>query len=164
MRFNFYSHGKKMLIPETLLHRGNDLSTYFLPHAYWLKRFILQNHQIPLWSPIQFTGIPYLADPQNYLFYLPNYLFLLFTVETAFIVLLTAHLIWAGLGTYILAKYHFKLTRSAAVFAALVFILTPKIFSASLTAFPKLPVILSRAVSIKLPKLCPVSPAPSLNR
>ena len=129
MRFNLYSHGRKMLIPETLLHRGNDLSTYFLPHAYWLKRFILQNHQIPLWSPIQFTGIPYLADPQNYLFYFPNYLFLLFTVETAFIVLLTAHLIWAGLGTYILAKYHFKLTRSAAVFAALVFILTPKIFS-----------------------------------
>src|SRR3989344_1418065 len=129
MRFNFYSHGKKMLIPETLLHRGNDLSTYFLPHAYWLKRFILRNHQIPLWNPIQFTGIPYLADPQNYLFYLPNYLFLLFTVETAFIVLLTAHLIWAGLGTYLLAQRQFKLNRIAAMFAAFVFVLTPKIFS-----------------------------------
>ena len=78
-----------------LLHRGNDLSTYFIPTAYFFKRSLLQLH-FPLWNPIQFTGLPYLADPQNYLFYLPNYLFLLLSIETAFIILLLAHLVWAG--------------------------------------------------------------------
>src|SRR3990167_3842655 len=60
---------------NSLLHRGNDLSTYFLPHAYFFKRSILQLHQIPLWNPIQFTGLPYLADPQNFIFYPPNFAF-----------------------------------------------------------------------------------------
>lgn len=112
-----------------LLHRGNDLSTYFLPHAYWFKRFILQNHQIPLWDPIQFTGQSYLADPQNLIFYPPNYAFMLLRVETAFILLLLAHLFWAALGTYFLAARHFKLSRLPAIFAALAFVLTPKVFS-----------------------------------
>ena len=114
---------------DFLLHRGNDLSTYFLPHAYFFKRSILQLHQIPLWNPIQFTGLPYLADPQNFIFYPPNYAFVLLPVETAFILLLGLHFLWAGLGTYYFAKTHFKLPRWFAIFAALAFVFTPKIFS-----------------------------------
>ncbi len=114
---------------KLLLHRGNDLSTYFIPHAYFFKRSLLELHQLPLWNPIQFTGIPYLADPQNFIFYLPNYAFVLLGIETAFIILLFTHLIWAGIGTYFLANRHFKLSRLPAIFAGLIFVLTPKIFS-----------------------------------
>ena len=116
-------------ISEVLLHRGNDLSTYFIPHAYFFKRSILQLHQIPLWDPIQFTGQPYLADPQNLIFYLPNYLFVLLPIELAFLILIFAHLILGAVGAYFLAKKHFRLSKFPALFAALVFILTPKIFS-----------------------------------
>ena len=111
-----------------LLNRGNDLSTYFIPHAYFFKRSLMQLH-LPLWNPIQFTGLPYLADPQNLIFYPPNYAFMLLRVETAFILLLLAHLFWAALGTYFLASRQFKLSRLPAIFAALAFVLTPKIFS-----------------------------------
>lgn len=114
---------------ETLLHRGNDLSTYFLPNAYFFKRSILEYHQIPLWNPIQFAGFPYIADPQNYLFYLPNYLLVFLPIEISFIILLFGHLTLAGIGTFLLAKKIFNLSSIFAVFSSLAFIFTPKMFS-----------------------------------
>ena len=114
---------------DHLLHRGNDLSTYFIPHAYFFKRSILGFHQIPLWNTFQFLGQPYLADPQNFIFYLPNYLFVLFPIELAFLLLIFTHLVIAGVGTYFLARRYFKLPQWPTVFAALSLVLTPKIFS-----------------------------------
>lgn len=114
---------------ETLLHRGNDLSTYFLPNAHFFKRSLLEYHQIPLWNPIQFAGFPYIADPQNYLFYLPNYLLVFLPIEITFIILLFGHLILAGIGTFLFAKKIFNLSSIFALFSSLAFIFTPKIFS-----------------------------------
>lgn len=116
-------------LTDLLFRRGNDLSTHFLPMAYFLKYTILESHQIPLWSSFQFLGQPYLADPQNFIFYLPNYLFVLLPIEPAFLILILVHLILAGIGAYFLAKNQFKLPLIPAIFAALAFALTPKIFS-----------------------------------
>ena len=112
-----------------LLHRSNDLSTFFIPNAYFFKRSLLQFHQIPLWNTFQFLSQPYLADPQSLIFYPPNYLLLLLPVEPALLILILAHLVLAGAGAYFLAKNQFKLSQLAAVFVALSFTLTPKIFS-----------------------------------
>lgn len=111
------------------LHRGNDISTHFLPNAYFFKRSILDFHQIPLWSTFQFLGQSYLADPQNYIFYLPNYLFVLLPIEPAFLILIFSHLLFAGIGAYFLAKNYFNLTKLPSIFVALAFALTPKIFA-----------------------------------
>lgn len=108
-----------------LLNRGNDLSTYFFPNAYFFKRSFLALHQVPLWNPIQLGGIPYLADPQNYLFYLPNYLLLLLPIETAFLVLIFGHLLWGGIGIYKLGKQYFHLSSLLSTFCSLLFALCP---------------------------------------
>lgn len=114
---------------NVLLHRGNDLSSFFLPHAYFFKRTILEFHQIPLWNPTQLGGVPYLADPQNFLFYPPNYLLLFLPVETAFLILLFGHLVLAGWGTYRLAKKIFNLGKIPAIFSGLLFALSPLVFA-----------------------------------
>lgn len=140
---------------ETLLHRGNDLSTYFLPHAYFFRRSILEYHQIPLWNPIQFTGFPYIADPQNYLFYLPNYLFVLLPIEGTFLILLLSHLILAGVGTFLLAKKIFNFNSLLALFSAFAFVFTPKMFShleaghyTMIIAFSWLPLFVLTGISL----------------
>ncbi len=116
-------------IIRLLLYRGNDLTTHFISNAYFFKRSILDLHQIPLWSPFQFMGQPYIADPQNYIFYLPHYLLVLLPVEPAFLILIFSHLTWAGIGTYFLAKNQFHLSKLPSIFAALAFALTPKLFA-----------------------------------
>ena len=116
-------------LTNLLVNRGNDLSTFFLPNAYFFKRAILKFGQIPLFSPIQFLGFPYLADPQNYIFYLPNYLFVIFPVELAFIVLLLGHLLLAGFTSFLLFKNTFKLKSFPSIFSAIIYAITPMIFS-----------------------------------
>lgn len=114
---------------EILINRGNDLSTFFLPNAYFFKRSILGHNQIPLWNPTQFAGAPYVSDPQNYIFYLPNYLFLAFPVEVTFLLLIFTHLLLAGWGTYLLTKTIFNLKKLPALFCATLFPLSPMIMS-----------------------------------
>lgn len=112
-----------------LLNRGNDLSTFFLPNAYFFKRYILEFKSIPLFNPIRFLGQSYIADPQNYIFYPLNYFFVFFPIEPTFIFLLLGHLVLAGWFTYILAKKTFSLTRPASIFAALLYALCPMLIS-----------------------------------
>ena len=141
-------------LSDFLLHRGNDLSTYFLPNAYFFKRTFLQ-YQIPLWNPLQLGGIPYLADPQNYLFYPPNYIFLLLPIEPAFLALIFGHLLWGALGMR-------KLTHSW--FSSIIFVFSPMMMShleaghyTMLVAFSWLPWFLLAALRfVKKPtlKLC----------
>lgn len=112
-----------------ITNRGNDLSTFFIPNAYFFKSAILNFRQLPLWNPTQFAGYPYVADPQNFIFYLPNYLFLLLPIEIGFLILLLVHLAWAGWGVFNLSRRIFKLKPLFALFASVIFVLTPKIFS-----------------------------------
>ena len=141
-------------VVNLLLHRGNDLSTYFLPHAYFFKRAILEFHQIPLWNSIQFAGYPYVADPQSLIFYLPNYLLVLLTVEVAFLILFSGHLVLMAWGAFLLARKVFKLQKLPAVFVALTFTITPSLFAhleaghyTMIIAFSWLPWFLSAAIT-----------------
>ena len=94
-----------------LVNRGNDLSTFFLPNAYFFKRFILELKSIPLFNPIRFLGQSYIADPQNYIFYLPNYIFLALPIELSFVILFLGHVLIAASLTYILVNKTFNLSR-----------------------------------------------------
>lgn len=117
------------VINNLLLERGNDLTSFFWPSAYFIKESILKFHAFPLWQPMFFSGMPLLGDPQNLSFYLPNFLFLILPISTAFMLLLFSHLIFAGLVTYLLLKNIFKTSSFAALITAIAFVLSPKIFS-----------------------------------
>jgi Predicted membrane protein len=99
---------------------GSDVAHWMFP-ARWFVRDSLLRGQIPGWNPFQGVGFPIFANPLYGVFYPPNWLTLL--APPAWVAsLLTwldfAHLVWGGVGMFLLAR---RLVRSpvAACVAAL---------------------------------------------
>lgn len=112
--------------PQILLNRGNDLQEYYWPIFYFIKEQILQNHTIPLWNNMFFSGTPLIADPSSFLFYLPNIIFLILPTDYAFIVSLMLHTFFAGVGAYLVAKKGLGLSSIPSVLTAVFYIAFPR--------------------------------------
>ncbi len=89
----------------------SDVAHWTLP-ARWFVRDSLLRGELPGWNPLQGIGFPIFADPLYGVFYPPNWLFLL--VPPDWVASLVtwqdfAHLVWGGVGMYLLAR---RLARS----------------------------------------------------
>jgi uncharacterized membrane protein YfhO len=103
----------------------------FLYQFYPIRNFAaasMAHGELPLWNPYTFNGMPFQADIQSALFYIPNLILTLFVsgghlhfywVEL-FVIL---HYIIAGIGMYYLVK-SYDLNKLAALFSAIVFMLS----------------------------------------
>ncbi len=78
----------------------SDLLISHLPNAIFANRSFLSFHQFPLWNPLLLNGAPFAADPLSGLWYLPNWLTILFPYPITFNILFALHLMWAGWGMY----------------------------------------------------------------
>jgi hypothetical protein len=83
-----------MNIINKLFFSGNDLTVYFLPDIIFFREALLKFKQIPFWNSKYFLGLPYILDPQNLIFYPPNYLLLLFSPLVGIAIVYLLHLIW----------------------------------------------------------------------
>src|SRR5258708_2870619 len=88
----------------------------------------LANHELPLWNPYVFGGMPFQADIQSAIFYLPNLLLTLFVdggrlPYYALEVMILAHFWLAAITMFFLAK-DFGLEPVFALFSGLVFSLS----------------------------------------
>lgn len=115
-----------LLEPAILLERGNDLQEFYWPIFYYIKEQILINHSLPLWNNMFFSGTSLLSDPQSFLFYLPNIIFLILPIDQAFIASLILHTFFAGVGIYLVARIGFGLSRLSSIFTAILYIIFPK--------------------------------------
>lgn len=95
-QFEVLDLGLRRGIFDKLFYRGNDLTTQFLPDALFFKDSILAG-KFPIWNQWIMAGLPYFLDPQNFLWYPPNYFLLLLPIELGFLILLIGHLVFAGL-------------------------------------------------------------------
>ena len=86
-------------LPADRIVAGNDLSNMFL---HWLRFAVssIQQGQLPLWNPLLFSGLPFVANPQPALFYPPTWLMLLMPVTRALGLVAVLHLWLAGAGMY----------------------------------------------------------------
>jgi len=114
------------LKPNILLERENDLQGFFWPIIYFVKNQILTNHELPLWNNVFFGGTPLLPDPQSPLFYFPNIIFLILPIGIGFIASFFLHSVLAGVGMYITSKDGFGLSKTASIFAAVIYAVSPK--------------------------------------
>ncbi|MBI5667202.1 MAG: YfhO family protein [Chloroflexi bacterium] len=102
-----------------ILARG-DVYAYFYP--YWhVRNAALMNGQLPLWSPDIFMGVPLLANSQVGTFYPPNWPLVPFDPPTGITISLLAHVVWALLGAYWLARRVVRLDTLPALLAAALF-------------------------------------------
>jgi len=101
---------------------GNDVVDYVLPQFVWIRRTLQQFGHVPLWDNRGFAGRPFCGNPQSGMFYPPLWAAWWFGSPAAPGWLTVAHLLWAGMGTYRLARFlgagRWASTVAAAVYQA----------------------------------------------
>jgi hypothetical protein len=106
----------------------SDITITHAPYTLFLRQAILTDHQIPLWNPSILSGAPFFANPLSGLYYPPGWLALLLPIPFGFNLLVLAHLLWGGLGVYMLLRQQ-GLLPEAAVLGGLAFAALPKLFA-----------------------------------
>ncbi|MEE9513979.1 MAG: YfhO family protein [Anaerolineales bacterium] len=91
-----------MLIRGEVLYWGTPMLQFVPWHKFALE--VLKTGHLPLWNPLLGMGAPLLANYQSALLYPPNLLLFLFGPEYGHGVLVTLHLIWAGIGMALLVR------------------------------------------------------------
>ncbi len=107
----------------------SDVMISHWPSALLIKRTVAAEHRLPLWNPFYGGGRPLAADPLAAMFYPPTQLVNLFPIRDYYMVLLIGHLMLAGVGTLLLARRAFGLSRWASMVAAVSFMATPRLIS-----------------------------------
>ncbi|MDX6770452.1 MAG: hypothetical protein SF051_13030 [Elusimicrobiota bacterium] len=100
-----------------------DLYTYHAPLRH-LTAASLQEGRLPFWNPFVLGGVPHLANPQTAVFYPATMLSALFPVIPALTFDQLGHLLWAGLGAFLLARRG-GLERGGALALASAYALSP---------------------------------------
>ncbi len=113
----------------TAFWMGSDLPRSHWPTALLIQRTFAQDHRLPLWNPYYAGGQPLAADPLAALFYPPTHLVHFFSLRDYYLILITGHLVFAGLGMLLLARRASGLSRLPALVAAIAFMATPRLIS-----------------------------------
>ena len=103
---------------------GNDATFSFLPHHLSIARVIRTFGHLPLWDDRGFGGRPLAGNPQAGMFYPPVWLVWWSGAPAALGWLTVGHLLWGGLGMYVLMR-SFPLGRWAATVAAAIYQASP---------------------------------------
>src|ERR1039458_2117545 len=104
-----------------------DVYNYTYPSARFIHELCRQGF-LPYWNPYLNYGQPVLANPNLLFFYPYTLLIVLLPVEAAYTLHFLGHFALAGIGTYLLARVWGQ-TRSAAFFAAFVFMFSGPVLS-----------------------------------
>lgn len=98
---------------------GNDIRSLFVP--WWsFAREAVRHGRLPLWDLSQFSGYPFLSNPQVALFYLPTWLTLILPVRVGISWFVLLHLVVAGAGMFAYVRFVSR-SEGGALLAALAF-------------------------------------------
>jgi hypothetical protein len=86
---------------ETFFHRDYGVFTY--PVAEYCRECFWRG-EVPLWNPLNYCGIPFLAQWNTSVLYPPSLFYLVFPLSWSLGVFNVAHLFLAGMGMYFLAR------------------------------------------------------------
>lgn len=103
---------------------GNDLTFFFLPHHEAISRHWEAFGRPPLWDPRGFGGRPLVGNPQAGVFYPPVWLAWWSKAPAAQGWITVLHLVWGGLGVYVLSRFLGR-SRLAAIVAGCVLEISP---------------------------------------
>jgi len=81
-----------------------DLLIAHYPNALYLRNAILQDHSIPLWSNLIYSGVPFAANPLSGVWYLPGWIALIFPLPAGISIVLGVHSVFGTWGFYKLLK------------------------------------------------------------
>jgi len=109
------------LFKERFLLTERDLGAYFIPpRFFWVES--IKHGDFSLWNPYQFSGHPFLANPQHGILYPLNSLFFVLPFDFAFNTIIILHFFLGGLFTYLFLR-DFRVRVTGALLSGLVFML-----------------------------------------
>lgn len=82
---------------------GFDVRGLFMPWLEFARQALGQGH-LPLWDASQFSGYPFMSNPQAGIFYPPTWLAFVLPVNVAISWYLAFHVWWAGLGMFFFVR------------------------------------------------------------
>jgi hypothetical protein len=131
------------LKPGTMLG-GYDIITLGMPFRHFAKEMFLKYHQMPLWMPYIFMGLPLIGSSNIIYFYPLNFILTLLPVDIHNVdaILMIAHMLIAALGAYLFMSTS-GISRKGSVAGAFVYMTMPYIIT--LTAAGQLGVIQAAA-------------------
>ena len=94
---DFANHGDRRPV-------GNDATFVFLPHHLYVAKVLARFGHLPGWDSSGFGGRPMVGNPQAGLFYPPVWIAWFSPYASTLGWLTVVHLLWGGLGVYLLAK------------------------------------------------------------
>jgi hypothetical protein len=83
---------------------GNDATFLFLPNHLSISQVISKYGHVPLWDARGFAGRPMLGNPQSGVFYPPVWVVWYSGAPAALGWLTIGHLLWGGIGVYVLSR------------------------------------------------------------
>jgi hypothetical protein len=104
----------------TFFHR--DFALFGYPLAFF-QRESFWHGELPLWTPLSYCGLPFLAQWNTMTLYPPALFYLLFPLSWSLGIFCLGHLFLAGLGMYFLA-FRWTGNRFAAAMGGLAFVFT----------------------------------------
>jgi hypothetical protein len=110
---------KALLPPDGWALLGEDMRGQFYTW-YTFARESIWSGQLPVWNPYQFSGYPFLANPQIALFYPPTWLIMLLPVRLGVSLFVIVHIWLAGLGMFLFVR-HTSRSEAGALLAGLSF-------------------------------------------
>ncbi len=109
--------------PGRAFFNHGDLYAYHWPLRHHTAAALIEG-RLPFWNPYVMLGVPHAANPQAALFYPGAILGFLLPLMTALAWDQILHLLWAGLGAYLLARSA-RAPRGAAAALAAAYALSP---------------------------------------
>lgn len=129
--------------PGGAFFNHGDLYAYHWPLRHHTAAALIEG-RLPFWNPYVLLGVPHAANPQAALFYPAGILGFLLPVVTALVWDQIFHLLWAGLGAFLLARFA-RLPRAAAAALAAAYALSPFLIYRVTAGIPTLVAALSWA-------------------
>jgi hypothetical protein len=123
---------------------GYDIITLGMPFRYFAKEMLLKYHQMPLWMPCIFMGLPLIGSSNIIYFYPLNLIMTLLPVDIHNVdaIMMIAHMLIAAGGAYLFISYS-GVSKKGSVAGAFVYMTMPYIVT--LTAAGQLGVIQAAA-------------------
>lgn len=129
--------------PGVTFFNHGDLYAYHWPLRLHSAASLIAG-RLPFWNPYIMLGVPHAANPQTALFYPASIAGFLLPVMTALVWDQILHLLWAGLGAFLLARAA-RLPRAAAAALAAAYALSPFLVYRVTAGIPTLVAALSWA-------------------
>jgi hypothetical protein len=104
----------------------SDITVSHYPNALYLKAALFERGEIPFWSSAILSGYPFWANPLSGMWYPPGWLGLILPLPLGFNLLVMLHLLWGGLGLYLLLRWE-SVSHFAALLGAIAFEAMPKL-------------------------------------